>query len=258
MQILKGKQSKPRRVLIYGENGIGKSTFGARFPEAIVLNFEDGVGDLDVDKTPLIKSTSEAMECLVAIYSMEYKSVVIDTVDWLEKLLASDVARNAGKDTIEDIGFGRGYQALEHEWMKFIAAFNSLWNAGKNIVFVCHAKVAKFKNPGGDAYNYWSPALYEQGSKCIIDWVDEIGFARQDVLTIVKDEGFNNKRAIGVDSGRRICSWVESASHVAKNRIGITQDIPFSFFEYWKHVEAFRSSGNIDGVVVNGSSKVGV
>ncbi len=80
------------------------------------------------------------------IYASEYKSVVIDTVDWLEKLLASDVARRAGKDTIEDIGFGRGYQALEHEWMKFITAFNSLWNAGKNIVFVCHAKVAKFKN----------------------------------------------------------------------------------------------------------------
>jgi len=50
--VVKGKQSKAWRILLYGTEGVGKSTFASQCPSPIFLGAEDGTAHLDVDGFP--------------------------------------------------------------------------------------------------------------------------------------------------------------------------------------------------------------
>ena len=101
-------------MLVYGENGVGKSTFAASFPKPLALNFEDGVGDIGIDHTDRLKEFGDMVLVLSWLITEPhgYQTVIVDTVDWLERLVFRQVAQEKGKDTIEDIGWGKGYQAV--------------------------------------------------------------------------------------------------------------------------------------------------
>lgn len=261
MQILKGKQTKARRVLIYGENGVGKSTFACRFPYPVVLNLEDGVGDIEVDQTPLLKSTREVEEALITLYHTEYQTIIVDTIDWLEQIIFAEIAKDSGKPTIGDIGYGKGYQVAERRWQEVLKGFNALWKQGRHVVFVAHAKVEKFQDPSGDTYNYWSPALDDKCSGQLSEWCDEVLFAKSKINTIQKDEGFGAKRSVAIGGKERILLTNESAAQVAKNRLGLPDELPLSFEVFSKYLPKVQLSfgtNNVEGLVVNGSSKVGV
>lgn len=270
LNIRKGKQNKARRMMIYGENGVGKSTLASSFPKPLVLNIEDGVGDLDVDSTDVIKSTCEFMEWLVHLYDSDYETVVVDTVDWLEKIVFAEVASKAGKSTIEEIGFGKGYQAVDREWQAIIKGFTALWNQNRHIVLVAHAKVAKFKDPEGDAYDHWTPSLHDSGSGLLIEWCDELLFAKVKTRTIQKDEGFGTKRALGIGGDERVLQCQFSAAAEAKNRLNLPKELPLNASDPFGCLRPFiterqkvvlsssAASGNVAGLVVDGSSKVGV
>lgn len=258
--IHKGRKPRARRVLVYGENGVGKSSFAAQWPEPIFLNLEDGVGDLPVDSTDVIKTVREFSEALAQVATSDYQTIVVDTIDWLEKLIFAEVAANAGKRTIEDIGFGRGYQAVEQSWQDLIVAFDWLWRSGKHIVFTCHESLEKFTNPEGDSFNYWRPSLHLKGSGCITEWCDEVFFLRFKTSTIQKAEGFGGKRALGVGGKERYICTTKSAAYEAKNRLGLPDEIPPSFDAIKPFLPplgkpAEKQGGNIDGLITNGSSK---
>lgn len=269
MKINKGKKLRARRVLIYGENGVGKSSIAARFPNPLFLNIEDGIGDLDVDSTDVIKSVTEFTGCLIEAANLDYETIVVDTIDWLEKLIFEEVAQQAGKKTIEDIGFGKGYQAVEKKWKDLFDGFTYLWNQGRHIVFTCHEHLEKFSNPEGDSYNFWTPALHAKGSGCVAEWCDEVLFVRYKTNTIQKDEGFSAKRAIAIGGKERVIVCNKTATVEAKNRLGMPDEIPLSFDAIAKYLpviqktksssvpvaEAKQPVGNIAGVVVDGSSK---
>lgn len=254
MKINKGKQPRARRVLIYGENGVGKSSFAACFPRPIFLNLEDGVGDIDCDSTDVIRSVTEFLQCLIELAESPYETIVVDTVDWLEKLIFEDVAKKAGKKTIEDIGFGKGYQAVEQQWKDLFSGFTYLWKQGKHIVFTCHERLEKFSNPEGDSFNFWKPSLHDKGSGCVAEWCDEVLFVRYKSNTIQKDEAFGGKRAIAIGGKERIVVCNKTATIEAKNRLGMPDEIPLNFEALKKYMPVVKTKGNIAGVVVDGSS----
>lgn len=272
MRIKTGKQNLPRRMLIYGENGIGKSRIAAAFPKPLFINLEDGLGDIECDKTDRLTDFGDIVTAIswLCTEPHKYQTVVIDTADWLEKLVFRAVAKDKGKATIEDIGFGKGYDGAAEKWQFLISGLTHLWRQpcdqfpngrGMHVVFTCHLKIAKFADPAGETYNYYSPDLNEKGSGCICQWCDEVLFATTKVYTITKDEGFGSKRTIAVDSDQRILLTHESPSRVAKERLGLAPEVPFSLpFDFdgiiGKHLRtSLAVAGNISGVVVEGSSK---
>ena len=108
----KGKRTRPRRTLLYGTHGIGKSTFASCMPGSIILDLEDGLEDIECKATPRIESFSEVMEWIAELYSgkHDYQTIVVDTLDFLERLIWKQVCLEGGKNVIEEFGFGKGYK----------------------------------------------------------------------------------------------------------------------------------------------------
>jgi hypothetical protein len=255
MKINKGKQSRSRRMLIYGEPGVGKSTLASQFPHPLFLNMEDGIGDIECDSTDVIRSYKEFQQLLaLELPQTDYATIVIDTVDWLEKLLMLEVASAHGKKTIEDIGFGKGYQSLAKAWQDVFAGLTYLWKQGRNIVLTCHETIDKFADPEGDGYNYYRPALHRVGSACVSEWCDEVLFCKHRRIARKADEG---KRTVAAKGDRVIvCNNMQSIE--AKNRLGMPDEIPMeiaSFYPYLTKNE-IKTSGSVAASVVDPASEI--
>ncbi|MGC9455774.1 MAG: ATP-binding protein, partial [Phycisphaerae bacterium] len=112
-QIRSGPRQSPPRLLIYGTEGIGKSTTAAQADKPIFIPTEDGLDQVDCDSFPLCKKFDEVMSALSALYCQQhdYQSVVVDSLDWLERLIWDEVCREYGVKSIEkaDGGYAKGY-----------------------------------------------------------------------------------------------------------------------------------------------------
>ena len=153
-----GKENKPPRIMIYGSEGVGKSTFGASAPNAVFIQTEDGLSEIDCKKFPLAHTLAEVASELTALRDEQhdFRTVVIDSVDWLERIIFDEVCREFGVRSIEkaDGGYGRGYvHALTH-WRKILNILQELRDKrGMMIILVAHAKVERFEDPENAAYD---------------------------------------------------------------------------------------------------------
>jgi hypothetical protein len=239
-QIERGRQSKPRRVMLYGVHGIGKSSFGAAAPSPVFIQTEDGLGEIDCDKFPLATSFDDVMTALMELYSDQhaFQTVVVDTLDWLERSIWAHVCRTRSKEAIEDFGYGKGYTFALDPWQEILDGLDALRNErGMMIILLAHAKIERFENPETDAYDRYSPRLHKHASAMIQEWCDEVLFATYQVHTKQSDEGFNRTRTRGIGSGDRIIRTCERPAHMAKNRLRLPEELPLEFAAYAGHIQ---------------------
>jgi hypothetical protein len=236
-----GKQTSPRRVMLYGVHGIGTSTFGAMAPQPIFIQTEDGLANIDCVRFPLAQSFGDVMQALSELYSEahDYWTVVVDSLDWLERLIWASVCEAKGKDSIEDFGYGKGYTLALDPWKQFLDGLNALRNDRQMmVVLLAHAKIERFENPETDSYDRYSPRLHKSASAMIQEWCDEVLFATYKVHTKQTDEGFDRTRTRAIGSGDRILRTTERPAHVAKNRLGMPDELPLDFASYAQHLGA--------------------
>ena len=258
MQIITGKTPKARRCLLYGVGGIGKSTWAAAAPNPIFLNFEDGLDDIDCSKSPWLTSYEATLDAIGFLLREQtpYQTVVVDSADWLESLIFLKVAKDAGKKSIEEIGYGKGY-GIAADMLSYICeGLDTLRRKGMNVIFLAHEKVVKFSQPGGESFDRYTPAMHRETAAVLTEWCDEVLFAHYETFTKKEDLGFNKTRSFAVGGSTRVVRCVENASAIAKNRLGMPETIALD----WSAYQAFWSKpaetgSNINGVVVNGSSK---
>jgi hypothetical protein len=259
--VKRGRETRPRRVLLYGAHGIGKSTWPSTAPKPIYLQTEDGLADIGVDRTPLLKSTVEVSQWLIELSrdaSHGYQTLVIDTLDWLEKLIWQALCQQEQKESIEDFGYGKGYGKALSSWEKLLKVLDQCREVGKmNIVLLSHARVEKFAPPEGEPYDRWSPDLHKSAAALVQEWVDEVLFATVQVYTTKDDDGAGKKkRTRAVGSGDRLVRTVCTPYYAAKRRIELPDEIPLYWEAYQEHWPTGNgSAGNVQGVVVEGSSK---
>ncbi len=246
--IRKGRIPGPRGQVIYGQHGIGKSTLAAGYPAPIFVTTEDGANDINCDKFPVAQTYDEFMDNLASVCDEphEYETLVIDSLGWLETLIWAKVCEDRSVETIEDIGYAKGYTFAMKYWQQFFSALEEIKRTrGLYCVLIAHAKVEKFEDPSSDNYDRFTPALHKLASARVQQWADEVFFARYRVFTRKAGEDFNgNAKHKASSTDERLLYTSERASHMAKNRLAMPDEIPMSYSEIEQYLpKAAQSTG---------------
>lgn len=237
-RISKGRKAKPRRTVLFGVHGVGKSTWGAQWPGAVFLPTEDGIADLDVASFPLCHDLGEAYQAIMDLGGggHEFQTLVLDSADWLERLIWKKVCANEGKKAITDFGYGSGYGKSAAIFSDLLSALNVCRSKGMHILLIAHCEVKRFENPEGDSFDRYVPKLHRDTAAMMQEWADEVLFCNYKVNVRKTDEGFNKERGIGVGTGERVLYTTERPSHVAKNRLGLPAEMEFDYETYSKYL----------------------
>lgn len=239
--VVKGKIAQPVRCVLYGVEGIGKSTFGANAPAPIFLGAENGTAQLDVTRFPAPETWQEVLDAvrLLERETHPYRTLVVDTLDWAEPLLWAYVCKRDGKKDIEDYGFGKGYNTALDEWRVFLAALERLCaTKAVNIILVAHSIIRTFKNPEGEDYDRYEMKLNAKAAGLIREWSDAVLFANYETYAN-KDK--KTSRVKGVDTGARLIYTNRRAAYDAKNRYSLPDSLPLD----WAEFAAAVSSGEV-------------
>ena len=230
-------------MLLYGVHGIGKSSWAAQAPNCLILNIEDGLNDIDCQRTEHLTNLEGVNEALTYLGTQqhEFKSLAIDSVDWLEGIIHTEVAKKAGKDSIADIGYGAGYkQALKH-WDQLLFKLDWLRSEkGMTIILLAHCAIKKHQDPEQESYDRYQPALHDTASALLQEWSDEVLFASYRTYLKKEDLGFNKTRGIAVGGTERFIRTTETATALAKNRLSMPSEIGFSWSEYAQFFSAVQ------------------
>ena len=194
--IQRGRAPMPPRIMLYGVEGIGKSTFAAEAPKPIFVQTEDGLAQIDCDKFPLAATFEEVQQAAAELQAQahDYQTVVIDSLDWLERLVWDAVCKEYGVKSIEkaDGGYARGYTHALTFWREIIDHLNALRNArGMVVLLIAHSKVERFEDPEFSPYDRYSPRLHKHAAALISEWCDAVLFATRKIRTQTEDAGFN-------------------------------------------------------------------
>jgi hypothetical protein len=206
----------PLRVVLYGPEGVGKTTFAAGSNSPIFLCAEDGTNEHDVAR--LRPHTWDEVFEAVAMLAGEqhsYRTLVIDTLDWIEQLCWQQLCKRDKKDSIEAYGYGRGYVIAHEEFRRLIAALDRLREkTGMTIVCLAHSWIKSFKNPDGEDYDRFELKLQRLVAPVFKEWSDLLLFANYETFTRENDK----KRVVGVSTGARYIFTQRTAAFDAKNR----------------------------------------
>jgi hypothetical protein len=238
--LVKGRQSKPLRTLLYGVEGVGKTTFGAHAPAPIFVGAEDGTSHLDVTRFPMPESWAEVMEAVRTLTKEEhqFQTAVFDTLDWLEPLVWQAICARDGVENIEAYGFGKGYVAALDEWRIFLAALDRLRETrGMHVILLAHSWIKPFKNPEGNDYDRYELKLNAKAGGLLKEWSDVVLFANHEVFA-EKDKV--TKRTKGVSTGERLIYTTRTAAYDAKNRYDLPESMALDWAEFWEAVQAHR------------------
>ncbi len=233
-----GRRHSPPRLLMYGTEGIGKSTTAAQAPNPIFIPTEDGLDQIDCASFPLAGKFADVESALQALLreQHDFETVVLDSADWLERLIWDVLCEQYGVSSIEKVdgGYAKGYTHALTYWRKTLNDLNALRNQrGMCVILLAHAKVEKFEDPEHSAYDRYSPRLHKHATALITEWADAVLFATRKIITKTEDGGFGRDRTIaaglGKDGGERVLRTVGSPACVAKNRYDLPPELPLSW-----------------------------
>lgn len=235
-KVTRGKQLRPRRTVMYGTHGFGKTTWASKWPSPVFIPTEDGCGDLDVASFPLCKTL---MDCWTPIIELGtpgtdhgFKTVVVDSSDWLEQLIWREVCEKAGKKAITDFDYGKGYGSASKIFSSVLTALNGCRDAGMHVVILAHCEIKKFTEPGLESYDRYTPKMHKEVSALLQEWADEVLFGNYRRFVKQEDMGFKKTRGIAVGGGERVIYTQEGPGHLAKNRLGLPPEMSLDFSEY--------------------------
>lgn len=234
MKIIKGKIPCAKKVVIYGPEGIGKSTFASQFPDPVFIDTEGSTKDMDVSRFEKPSSWTMLLEQVryVKVNALSVcRTLVIDTADWAEQMCVSDLCARYGKKGIEDFGYGNGYVYAKEEWGRFLSALEEVVDAGVNVVLTAHTHLRKFEQPDEmGSYDRWELKLgkktQSQTAPMVKEWADMVLFANYKTWSIAADDKGKKRKAQG---GERVIYTSHHPCWDAKNRYGLPEEVSFKY-----------------------------
>ena len=224
LKIERGKRQTPVKGVVAGTEGTGKTTLVAGCPAPVILDTEDGSNHLDVSRV-CIGSWDELRSAVAELGSgqTEFRTVVIDSADWAEKLLVEQLLRENKWASIESAGYGKGYTLLAEHFGRFLTQCDALVGAGLHVCFTAHTKVQRVSPPDmTDGYDRFELKLSKQVSPLLREWCDLLLFCTYETQLVEGADG--RRKATG--GRRRVMHTEPSAAWSAKNRFGLPAKLP--------------------------------
>lgn len=235
-----GARKRAQKVLVYGPEGVGKSTFAAQFPDPLFIDAEESTWHLDVRRfDPAPRSWPQLLEMVEYCAGSGLtpgSTLVVDTLDWAEALCAEHVCARDGKPSIESYGYAKGYKVASEEFKKLLDGLTKVVDKGANAVCTAHAKVSKFEQPDEmGSYDRWGLKLIDaknaSDAALVKEWADAVLFANFKSEVITTDEGKRKARG-----SKRVMYAEHDACWDAKNRWGLPPSCDFDYAAISEHI----------------------
>ncbi|GBG94951.1 hypothetical protein LFYK43_14100 [Ligilactobacillus salitolerans] len=226
MNITSGKIPKAQKVVLYGVEGIGKTTFASQFPDPVFIDTENSTDYLDVKRYD--KPTSWQM-LLNEVQDMKLnrpgKTLVIDTTDWAEDLCKKALCAQHNWKAIDSSDYGVRYVALGTEMGNLLDKLSEVIDAGINVVITAHAWLRKKEEPDEvGSYDRYELKLEKKTAPIVKEWADTILFANY--KTYVVETKNKSKKGQG---GARTMYTTHRPTWDAKNRWNLADELPFEY-----------------------------
>ena len=240
--IREAEQTKAERVVLYGPEGIGKTWWANQWENPVFLAVEDGLKGIEPKPQafPEPQNWQDILDAIdiLRLESHDFKTLVIDTADWVEALCQTYLLKRDNETSIEGYGYGKGYVLSSEEWRRLISVVNKLHREkSMNIVVLAHSSVQTFSNPLGINYDRFQMKMDKRICALLKEWSDAVLFANYEILVDAKKKQAKGK-AYG---GDKFIHAFHTPGFDAKNRYGITDPIPMEFKAFWKYVEGGKT-----------------
>ena len=228
-ELTKGKVKTAIRTVVYGPEGIGKSTFASEFPDPVFIDTEGGTKMLNVVRFPVPDTWSDLLDMVDNVIAdpTMCRTLVIDTIDKAETLLSDQIMAEYSVDSIEKVGggYGKGYTAMQERFNKdLIRRLDKLIAKGVHVTLVAHAAMRKFESPEDPPYDRWEMKLSKKIAPLVKEWTDNLFFATYE-NTVVKEGNKNKVKG----KAKRVMHTNHSPTFDAKNRFGLNDNLPLDF-----------------------------
>jgi hypothetical protein len=244
-RITKGRQARPVRLLVYGPVGCGKSTFAMQAPDAMFIDAEDRTAHLPVWGRFVPKTWPEILEFMGTVIKDNLcKTLVFDTLDYMEGMLWEHLAAKEGVSTIEKVagGWGKGYNVARDQFNLLMMGVDKLARIGITSILLAHGELKTFKNPTGEDYDQWAIKLHKASKALITSKVDAVGFACWEdyARKAEKDAANKHAKAKAITTGERVLKFAHDPAYETKPGIPLPDDMPLS----WAAFEAALNAPN--------------
>jgi hypothetical protein len=242
--ITKGPVRTPQRTVIYGTEGIGKSTWAASAPSPIFLPLEEGTNALDVARFPRVLTWADLLDALDELREADhgYRTVVVDTLDSLEPIVwkrtcETKLSGDKRVISIEDYGFAKGYIYALDLWRDLLTRLDTLRLArSMDVILVAHAALVTIKSPDTEDWQRYDLKLHQKASAAVREWADHVLFA----TTAVGMQKLNQRTKV-TSLGERVLHTTNAAGWVAKTRSAAPAELPLSY-DAWSEALATLDS----------------
>jgi hypothetical protein len=248
----KKPEAKPPMITLVGLPGTGKTTLGALFPGAIVIQSEDGAAvfeNWDDDAKPALmprlpKATAERSTRTVLMQMVQelidedhdYRTLVVDSITTLDMLFGHEIALRDGVNTVADAsgGFHKGFAEIAQWHAEFVYKCEQLRATKKmGIVFLAHSGIKKIRNRPDSAsdYSVFSIGMDSQSSSVYTSQSDAVLYLRKDEFVqgaASNSKGQTTKFGRLIQSGDRklVTTGDGHVGYIdAKNRYGMPSEI---------------------------------
>jgi hypothetical protein len=244
MEIITGKLAKPFNVLLIGVHGIGKSTWAANSPNPLFIGAEEN-DELHAARLPQVKSWTdfEAQLKWIITTKPKYETLVVDTIDSVEKLLhkkiLEDDDKSKGNMAKAMGGYGAAYDYAMNEMTRIRDTyFKAIRDDLKmNIIILSHSKKTTATDTIlGFQYDSYEMALHQKTQNVFADWVSAVFFANY--LTYRADDKDTTK-GFAVGAGERVLLTEKRPGHLGKNRFNLPYQLPLEFSEFYSRFKEF-------------------
>ena len=182
----KGIANQYKIIAIYGQTGVGKSTLANNSDNPCTIDVERGTGSLPISRITEINTWSEFINTTKAFLTkqelQEFKTVIIDTLDYVEILIHKEIADENNKSHISEIGYAKGYETALKLWEELFAVINQIKDSGKNVILICHEQIKKIESPIYGTYDKVSLRLSNKVIPYIHSMVDGLFYLSNDLF----------------------------------------------------------------------------